>query len=144
MWVLVLLAAVFSMHGVQCPAADSHAGHGVVAPVHASVDYLERAGLAASPALVADQDWSGALAGMTGLVSRPGMPRDGAPVHGATFWSACLAVLLAGLALLGIGVFIRRVLAPFVRSRAPSVLWHTGWSRLPRPPDLSALCLLRI
>ena len=136
MWALLLLAAVFSMHGVQCVAADAGAGHApattsahaVVEPLHPVESML---GVAARH-----------LTGPAGAM--PGALDDGPPAHVSGFAVVCLAVLLTGVALLGVTSLLRRHGAFPLQPRAPTALARTGWFRLPRPPDLSALCLLRI
>ena len=141
---LLLLAAVFSMHGVQCVVADAEAGHGLTSTAHAWTGVVAAAPSAGAALDVLDHGRSDAVQVIAGLASIAATPVGGLPSHGVTLWAVCLAVVLTGLVLLGAGLLIRRVPALVVRARAPSVLWHTGWSRLPRPPDLSALCLLRI
>ena len=69
---------------------------------------------------------------------------DGSPPHGSALMAVCLAVVLTGVSALAAAALIGRASTSSVRARAPSPMWHTGWSRVPRPPDLSALCLLRI
>ncbi len=120
---LLLLAAVFSLHGVQCMAGDMGTGHGTQASGTTVVHG------AASPEPVSPV---------------AGPLHDSPPMPGAVFEAVCLAVLLTGVVLLGVAALVRRAPASVVRARAPSARWHTWWSRLPRPPDLSALCLLRI
>jgi hypothetical protein len=138
--VLLLLAAVFSVHGVQCVAADVDVGHAMTVAGPALVDAAGEAsavdvGFAASPV----------LHGMaTGIAVVSSVTSDEVPGHGAAFWAVCLAVLLTGIVLLGLVGLVRKVWARAVRARAPSPLWREGWFRFPRPPDLSALCLLRI
>jgi hypothetical protein len=137
---LLLLAAVFSMHGVQCVTADAGVGHGTPEAV-LTVSGLEQGHLLVVAIDAVDHQVTGAPLGMTAVA---GTSQDGLPVHGATFRAVCLAVLLTGVVLLGVASLIRKAPVLVVRARAPSALWHTGWSRLPRPPDLSALCRLRI
>jgi Family of unknown function (DUF6153) len=141
LWVLLLLAAVFSMHGVQCVAADVDSGHGMTGTAHA---------LVAAPVEVSSVGVGLAIASSVAHGMAPGSvvvtetTGDGLPAHGTAFWAVCLAIVLAGVVLLGVVALIRTPWARAVRARAPSRLWRAGWSRLPRPPDLSALCLLRI
>lgn len=144
--VLLLLASVFSMHGVQCVAADVDAVHGTTGAAHASDD-LSAGALAPlmDPALAAVGDlMSGAVSGPVVLVVAADMSQNGLPLHSAAFGAVCLAALLAGVVAMAAAAFIRRAPPSRVRARAPASPWHTGWSRLPRPPDLFALCLLRI
>ena len=136
-WVLLLLAAVFSMHGLQCVAADGEDGHGRTTSASAVVHVA---------ALAEPVGWTLMAVGHQALdaVSATAPLSDGLPGHGASYWAVCLAVLMTGAIFLGVTALVRRAPAAVVRARAPALLRHTGWSRLPRPPDLSALCLLRI
>ena len=143
-WVLLLLAAVFSMHGVECVAADAGAGHGMATSAHAMAEGAARAQSAGSTLAAAGGHQVPGASAFAALLDRTSAAsQDRSPVHGDTFWAVCLAVLMTAVMSLGTAALARRALA-VVRARAPSPLWHTGWFRLPRPPDLSALCLLRI
>ena len=142
--VLLLLAAVLSMHGVQCMAADVDAGHGMTGATHGQADLTQQ-----DPSMDSVLTGGGHL--MPAVVSGPvvlalaaSTSHNGLPLHGAAFGAVCLAVLLTGVIGLVAAALIGRTPATRVRARAPSSVWQTGWSRLPRPPDLSALCLLRI
>ena len=139
--ILLLLVAVLSMHGVQYMLAGAHGPAAVTADQ--SLDAAVDTALLLAPVALADgaamtmvpERTAPASAAATGT-----MPGHGIPAH---VGSLCLAVLLVGLALLG-AALVRRtnataVCAPASRSR---VTLH--WSPPPRPPDLSALCLLRI
>ena len=141
--VLLLLAAVFAMHGVQCMASDV-AGHGMTGSVHApsavsaQVPDIDSALAPAPhllPAAVSVQVTSAVVAGI--------FPDDFSP-HGSALVAVCLAMVLTGVGALAAAALIGRASATSVRARAPSPLWHTWWSRISRPPDLSALCILRI
>lgn len=143
-WVLLLLAAVFSMHGVLYTPADPGAGGSAAQPVqhgkglsfgdlvlpapHEAVDALQVAGSGAAPIVVADA------------------PSEGTPGHGAAghLWTLCVAVFLAGLALLAVALAVRRATPSVVHGGMSRLHSTRGWFRLPRPPDLSSLCLLRI
>lgn len=143
MWALLLLAAVFSMHGVQCMATDV-ADHGMTEAGHVpsalSVQAAEiDSALAAAPHL-SPATMSAALT----IAVAADLSPDGSPPHGSALMAVCLAVVLTGVSALAAATLIGRASASSVRARAPSPMWHTGWSRVPRPPDLSALCLLRI
>ena len=145
---LLVLAAVFAVHGVQCTslAVDSAAhAHG---PAHA-------APLVLTPSATADDHGGGiaasapqhtvsllpAAAGAATAVVGAG--HDTSPPGSAGhLWTLCLAVLAAGLAVL-LAVLAAR-LVPLARRlalRAP--VRGPGWVAPPRPPDLFALCLLR-
>ena len=141
LWVLVLLAAIFSMHGAQYVVADAGLRHAEVAVAqHGTEDSLD-AGLLAGSMVAGDQlrqaDPSPEAKVMAG---QPG-PGHGVAAH---VWSLCLAILYAGVVLLAVASLIGIVAAPVRRGVASQLSMFKGWSRLPRPPDLSALCLLRI
>ena len=141
---LLVLAAVFSMHGLQCVAGDPGGGHGDMAsmqgPPHTGADGAP--GLMSSPV-----DGNPGNAAQVGTMAGESTPADGqTPIHGAAHALAvCVAVLLAGFAVLGSLLVLRRAAhrpdrGP-VRIRARS--WWTS-TQLLRPPDLASLCLLRI
>jgi hypothetical protein len=129
---LLLLAAVFALHGLQC-TADAHASGAarttsVVAPAAPpAVDSHVGASAAADdPAAVSDG-------------------RHGSPLHGSAghLWTLCLAVLAAGIAVL-LALLVPRLVG-LVSPALRRVRTRTvGWLAPLRPPDLSALCLLRI
>lgn len=139
--ILLLLLAVLSMHGVQYVAAAVH-GPGAV-----SVDRTVAAGAVTVPALAPVA--LGGDAGMTmapepptpsSAVTATSVPGHGIPAH---VWSLCLAVLLAGIALLG-AVLARGAPTALVSASSSRPRGLDLRSLPPRPPDLSVLCLLRI
>jgi hypothetical protein len=153
---LLMLAAVFAMHGLQCAGAPDSAdpaataAHSATTTHGGSVAMIAltpgRAGLAAGTAGV-DEPMPAHATG-TATVAAVAAPVDaghnGAPHDWAAhLWTACLAVLAAALAVL-LALLVRRLVRrepPALRTaRARAV----GWLTPPRPPDLSALCLLRI
>lgn len=139
LWVLLVLASVFSMHGVQCAVADLDAGHGMSASAQTpEPPPAERPPVAMAMAVAAEVT----PAMGPGVVHRA--TGDGLPSHDASLSAVCLAILLTGVALLGLVALIRQTWSTCVRARAPSPRRRAGWSQLVRPPDLSALCLLRI
>ncbi|MCW2741628.1 MAG: exported protein of unknown function [Blastococcus sp.] len=138
-WVLLLLAAVFSMHGVQCVAAHGEDGHGSTGSITAAL--VESA--ASAPVAMGHQV-SGDVPRVAPLAAIAVLPHDSSTGDDAGLWAVCLAVLMTGVVLLIAVALVRREAAFLLPARAVPALWHTGWSRLPRPPDLSALCLLRI
>ncbi|MCF6744891.1 hypothetical protein SAMN04515665_110119 [Blastococcus sp. DSM 46786] len=156
---LLLLAAVFAMHGLQCTAVgtDHTAGHGTAGIAVAPAEQLEgglHAG-AVSPgpdahSAVHDRNPGSvhAAAAMAAAAPLAGLLTAGhdstAPAGAAGhLWTLCLAVLAAGLAVL-VALLLPRLLtllpAAWARLRAHA---STGLAPL-RPPDLHALCLLRI
>jgi Family of unknown function (DUF6153) len=152
---LLMLAAVFAMHGLQCtsiavdtssaganwvPAADV-AVAGVESMTAASTVHGQPAGSPVSPVA------GSASAYLPGLppVSGGHDPGHGPAPHDMAghLWALCLAVLAAGLAVL-LALLLPRLLtllpAAWARLRT-----HASTSLAPlRPPDLHALCLLRI
>ncbi|WP_442929297.1 DUF6153 family protein [Modestobacter sp. VKM Ac-2978] len=142
---LLLLAAVFAMHGVQCVAAGSAQRHGSTSVGAAAAVGVPAASVHLGPVAGAMPDHGhGAAtpeADADGATGSSGLP---APWHDAHVLAVCLAVLLAGLMVLRAVVLRRGVAIPPVRGSPTPSRWPTGWSRQPRPPTLSALCLLRI
>ena len=155
---LLLLTAVFAMHGLQCTTAGTAhtTGHGAAPVAAAPAGPLEAGphpGMA-SPGLEAhssgyDGDHGSAhdsaamiatapLAGL--LTADHGSAPAGAGGH---LWALCLAVLAAGLAVL-LALLLPRLLT------LPPAAWarlrtHASAALAPlRPPDLHSLCLLRI
>jgi hypothetical protein len=143
-WALLLLASVFSMHGVQCVAAGVDSVHGMSGGAHASAELSAWEQVPDSAHAAEGHLSSGAVAGPVVLAVAAGMSQEGLPLPGGAFGAVCLAVLLTGVIALAAAALIGRAPASRIRARAPSSLRHTGWSRIPRPPDLSTLCLLRI
>ena len=145
LWVLLLLTAVFWMHGTQYIPAEPGAG----AVAMGTADH--GTGASASGAPIADSgtaatnlrsaDAAAPLAAVLGS-----SPPVSAPDHDRAqhFWSLCLAALLAGLAVLGAAVVVRRVAFLVHRTRGRGLRLTMDWLPLPRPPELSSLCLLRI
>jgi hypothetical protein len=146
---LLMLAAVFAMHGVQCTAAADTAGTagttahvGSVAMTALSPGHAHAAAAAASPDdPMLSQSAATGTEGTAGALAEAGhgsAPHDAA----AHLWAVCLAVLAAALA----GV-LTALVPRSVRLTAPALGYVRARLRspaLPRPPDLSALCLLRI
>jgi hypothetical protein len=152
---LLLLGAVFAVHGVQCTAVADGGAHtptpvavagGATSPtaghVHLTVAVL--ATTLTDPVGGVQTDGiahvgrSGTAVGATSVPDGHGGAPDDTAGH---LWTVCLAVLAAGLAVL------LAVLAPRLALLTAAVLTHARarlWSLAPRPPDLAALCLLRI
>lgn len=141
---MLLLAAVFVMHGVQCMVADPEGGHAPTAPALASTAMEHPSG----PDAVADGVAAGlvitpavmhAVAGPLGA----GLPVDRDLGHNADLWAVCLAVTGGLVLLAALGLSRRGAVTP-VRG-SPFRLVGTAIIAGPlRPPDLSSLCLLRI
>ena len=141
LWVLVLLAAIFSMHGAQYIAADAGVRHPAAAVAQHGTEERLAAGSLAGSMAADDQGQQGDPSlSATAMAGQPG-PGHGVAAH---VLSLCLAILYAGLVLLAAASLVGRVTAPVLSRGASHLSLFTGWSRLPRPPDLSALCLLRI
>jgi hypothetical protein len=145
--VLLLLAGLVAMHGWQCPA-HSPAATPAEAPASA---------VAMGVPLAAGEHMAGAVApGVPGpMVDDPAVvePLGAAQAdaghdrtsHGAAghLWMLCLAVLAAGMAVL-FSVFAPRLVGIAVLALRRARARAGGRLNPPRPPDLSALCLLRI
>jgi hypothetical protein len=131
-WIVVLLAAVFTMHGIPSAVA----GGSSVPTSHVEVP--------ASPGGV-DLVPVGAMPGTGSATAHDAEAADReGPSHSMAShaWNACLAVLLMGMAWLAAAA-VRRLPA-FKESRvALRMHGSIAWVRPPRPPDLAALCLLR-
>lgn len=130
---VVLLAAVFAMHGIPSMAAAGGSVPAAHVEVAAAVDGVDLLPVGSMP------DTGSAIAHDVEAADHGGSSQSMA----SHAWNACLAVLLWGIALLAVSV-VRRLPA----SRDNRVVLRThgsiAWIRPPRPPDLAALCLLRI
>jgi hypothetical protein len=156
---LLVLAAVFAMHGVQCTTAADGAGHAAI-PAGRAADAVSLAmtgltpGHATATAGIALADPIAAVRHAGHGDSGPATPADAATVmaaagHGgaphdaaAHLWTVCLAVLAAALA-----VLLALLVPRSVQLTAPALVYARARLRSlapPRPPDLAALCLLRI
>jgi hypothetical protein len=141
---LLMLAAVFAMHGLQCTSAAAQSVG--VAPAHiataapTSTDGHSAGATAPGPAdlMAADQ----AVTGPPAAASAD--PGHGSTPHGSAehLRTLCLAVLAAGIAVLlaMTGARLIQLASPALRRARTRV---SGWLPPPRPPDLFALCLLR-
>lgn len=147
-WALLLLAAVFAMHGLQCAAADSGTSSGLHGAVHAVAGtdpVLHLVG--SSTGMTAPESVSAALGATlaAAAVVGPslGVDHDSSPHDSGHLWAVCLAILAAGLAamLLALAGRLPDFRLPHPR-RATGGPW--AWLGPPRPPDLYSLCLMRI
>lgn len=170
--VLLTLAAVFAMHGLQCISADPTGTHPAEHSAMTSTDSMAvmasavamTSAVAMAPAvaeapavaLAVDPAVPGhAIATMAAgtphgtpavVAAGPAEPVSPGSGHGwAHALAVCLAVLLAGLAVLAAALLLRRA-APVGSREALLARARSWWAaiRLPRPPDLAVLCLLRI
>ena len=135
---LLVLAAVLVMHGLPVLTADDPIHHETV--VTDGVDM----GMSATSATVLvqgqfDGQADNFLSGRPPVA--PEMPDHQTHAH---LWAACLAVLLTGITLLAAVGCLSRGALPLLRGPTARPPWWSGWSQILRPPDLSALCLLRI
>ena len=145
LWVLLVLGAFFAVHGLQCLADDGGLGHGAAhvaassSAGHAPAGTHPGTAAAATLAAPVTAGPEAAAAGSAHLLVLH------LPAHGAQLAAVCLAVLLAGVTVLG-AVALRRwaTTARSVRGSPPPSRWSTRRTTPLRPPDLSALCLLRI
>jgi hypothetical protein len=139
MWVIVVLAAVFSMHGLQCVTADANVDNASMGSMHGSAMTLPDSVF--STHLLVPMD---AHHGGVDLGSAPA--DDGPAGQGAVHaWAVCFAIAVAGLALLPVLALLRSRTSAARSDRG--LVRAPPWSRRAhpfRPPDLAALCLLRI
>jgi hypothetical protein len=144
-WGLLVLAAVFAMHGVQCTDHDlASSGYTATVGVHAGASL---AGDGPPPHGASDQLIQASVVdghAVSVLAHGPAAAQHGD--HPAAslghLWAVCLAVLSAGLAVL-VALLVRRrgIGAPPDRwQRLPR---RPGLSTVPRPPDIYSLCVLR-
>lgn len=147
MFVLLALAAVFWMHGLQCLTGDASAAAAgeVVSTGHPAADHAALSAAAPAtdgPATPAHDDPHDGLREGPHDGPREGPhdgPREGLPTH---LGSACLAVLSVALAALAAALLA----VPAIRVVPPSSHRTPRWRSVPsvrRPPDLFALCVQR-
>lgn len=145
LWALLLLAAVFSMHGLSCASAGEPAmpGGGPVEPALTAL--LPGHSVIASSSSAPDPVAGGHLTGAPTEGSTPENSPDHSTMH---LLMVCLAVLAAG-----VGAALAAPAAWVSRRRPHSLvaennrqlrtMVQTSADSL-RAPDLSRLCLLRI
>jgi hypothetical protein len=156
---LLVLAAVFAMHGVQCTTAADSAAHAATPAGHAA-DAVSLAMTVLTPGhatataglTLADPIAAVPIAGHadSGPATLAGAPAMAAAGHGgaphdaaAHLWTVCLAVLAPA----ALAVLLALLGSRSVPLTAPALVYARARLRSlapPRPPDLSALCLLRI
>ena len=139
-WIVAVLAAVFSMHGVLLVSPSAGVGEaGAGAAQHAMTGFPVVVPLSDAVSAFPADPAVDALAPADDPLS------DTQSGHGvgAHLWSLCLAIL-AGMALLGALVLRRRIAAADARTVAQLLCGMRRWPGLSRPPDLAALCLLRV
>jgi hypothetical protein len=154
---LLMLAAVFAMHGLQCTsAADGTHSAGAVQAAASPMGAAPGAPVEMAFALTADGHTSGAASGLTDSMpegsaaavpfaattadaGHPGTPHESA----GHLWTLCLAVLAAGIAVL-LALLAPRLVGPAASALRRARASDSRWLAPARPPDLSALCLLRI
>ena len=144
MWILLLLAAVFSMHSIASSSADPGAVQGAAATADHGMGSASSGSqtlkTSGSSELASSESWADSTVAV-GEPVPPNVPAHDVSTH---FVSVCLAVLLAGFGWLISRVRAPTVPTPVMRFAAPRPRLDMGWFRPPRPPDLAALCLLRI
>ena len=141
LWILVILAGVVTLHGLQVISVDQGEPPGSISR---SMDLIS--GLADGGGVTYAAPGSTEVQSVS--ASKASSPESDSPLngHGVTqhAWTVCLAVLLAGTAVLGALPLGRKMAASIGSDRSVAPLWPVGACRLPRPPDLAELCLLRI
>ncbi|SDY71870.1 hypothetical protein SAMN05661080_04389 [Modestobacter sp. DSM 44400] len=145
-WVLLLLSAVFAMHGVQCldgdgPATSVHAmSLSTWVPGHSTASITAEAS-DVSPVGVAPMNLAGPDLPASGTLddaAHSGHPA-GSMEH---LWAVCLAVLSVGLAV-WLAARVARPVTTALRPSRPGRLGRASRARPRRPPDIFALCVLR-
>jgi hypothetical protein len=135
-WALLLLAAVFLMHGAPSMATDPGADGGASLAAHAAM---------VAPQNAVDASSEATFLGSPLVAALDAQPQEGPTSHSMAthLWTACLAVLLAGVALFAAAALRRTRPALQQRGSGGRVRGSPSSVGLPRPPDLLALCLLR-
>ena len=153
---LLMLTAVFAMHGLQCTAAADGAGSAattahVATPAHAgsvAMTAVPAGQVGPAPGAASFDDpmpahttATATVAAVAALVDagHSGAPHDWV----AHLWTACLAVLAVALAVL-LALLVPRLVQLEPPAPRNASTRARRWGTPPRPPDLSALCLLRI
>lgn len=145
LWSLLVLAAVFVMHGVQCMEAFPDNGHVAMAPAGPSPAMERPSGLDAAPdAMAVGLAFTSAVVHSVGGPISGVLPVDRDSGHGADLWALCLAVVVGGLVLLGVLGLLRRGAVTPVRGSPSPLSASRVIANALRPPELSCLCLLRI
>jgi hypothetical protein len=145
-WAVLVLGAVFAMHGLQCAGGDSSGttpGHGTAGPV--LVLETAVAGSLHDPATTVIPVPPPEPAGSHAADPEPTAGAGSIPQPAGSLdhlWAACLAVLSATLALLGAVVRHAGGTGTPPVPRSPRRRWVGTPHRL-RPPDIYSLCVLR-
>ena len=138
----LVLAAVLAMHGVPMLFAGGGTHGNPPASDHAMATAALVDEAMAEPAarFASMPTWPSFDMPSEQVHGSPAMPDPDSQMHA---WAACLAVLLAGLTLLVSVAVLRRTGLTKAGGAGVRPQWPRGWARIPRPPDLFALCLLR-
>ena len=146
---LLLLAAVFLGHGLQCGSPSegaAHAGHGGDVPT-VSVTIAAAGAHLTATAAVGGADAEASAPPTRHSDAAPATTAGSAPGHWhglpGHLWAVCLAVLAAGLAVLLVLTGPRLLRRRTPPAASPSWLRGLSWPVPPRPPDLFCLCVLR-
>ena len=142
LWVLLVLAAVFSMHGIGSISADRGSAPRPAATAEDGVGVSDGSSMSMETSGAHRVQLTSASADSS-VATGPGPVNDQRHATAEHFLSVCLAVLLAGLLWFVPAASFSKV-AGSVRGMEARPRPDTGWFRPPRPPDLSSLCLLRI
>jgi hypothetical protein len=145
---LLMLAAVFAVHGLQCASAAAHSPAAPITPAHAAA--VAVAAPLATDGHMADAAPAGLPDPMAGaqtagpLAVAPVDAGHGGTPHGSTghLWTLCLAVLAAGIAVL-LALLAPRLVGPAATALVQTRTRTSGWLPPARPPDLFSLCILR-
>ena len=141
---LLLLAAVFCIHGLQCATGHGWAhpaGMGLQAEAAGPLSESSPLRPGATPAMAAHaMDEAPPVPALSGHpIIRGSMERGPSMELGV-----CLGAILGGIAALVALPLLRNALRRATRLWGGSPRSPRGWARAPAPPELSSLCLLRI
>jgi hypothetical protein len=153
---LLMLAAVFAMHGLQCTSIAVDTSSAGVNWTPAAAVAVAGVETMTSTSPVHGHPVGNAVSPMTGSVAAdlPVLPPASgshdtecctAPPHDMAghLWALCLAVLAAGITVL-LALLIPRLVGLVSPALQRARAHAHGWVAPLRPPDLSTLCLLRI
>ena len=136
-WALLLLSAVFGMHGIQCMGADASMASSYAAPSSPSSSSVLSGHLSADAAGPVAEPAPAKLPPAATVMHRHSGPSGWMDHLGAV----CLAVVSAGLAAIALWILTRRPF-PTAVPRPRAHRWPTSLDP-PSPPDIYSLCILR-
>ena len=133
LWTVLVLTAVISMHGTPALVGD----------FAAQASTFDDAAVASPSMSMAPAQPDGMVGMLDESGHRSGESHQSGHGVEAHLWAACLAILLAGTALVAAAARLWKGLVAPIREPANRGAWSSRWRFVCRPPDLFALCLLR-